>query len=91
VVATDRREGVRLSVIIPCLDAGDEITAQLDGLAEETWSEPWEVVVADNGSTDGTREIVSRYRELPQPPVDRRVRPARRLLRPERGRGGRPR
>src|SRR5215204_14430 len=50
-----------LTVVIPALDAADEIAGQLDALAAQEWDEPWEVVVADNGSTDGTRAVVERY------------------------------
>ncbi|HEY7707471.1 MAG TPA: glycosyltransferase [Gaiellaceae bacterium] len=51
----------RVSVIVPCLNAADTIGGQLDALARQEWDEPWEVVVADNGSTDGTREVVARW------------------------------
>src|SRR5215210_5003152 len=51
----------RLTVVIPALDAADDIAGQLDALAAQEWDEPWEVVVADNGSTDGTRAVVGRY------------------------------
>ena len=51
----------KLTVVIPALDAADDIAGQLDALAAQEWDEPWEVVVADNGSTDGTRAVVGRY------------------------------
>jgi glycosyltransferase involved in cell wall biosynthesis len=54
---------MRLSVIIPCLNAGKAIATQLEALASQCWSEPWEVIVADNGSTDETRAIAELYRE----------------------------
>jgi glycosyltransferase involved in cell wall biosynthesis len=54
---------MRLSVIIPCLNTAKTIATQLDALAGQYWSEPWEVIVADNGSTDETRAIAERYRE----------------------------
>jgi glycosyltransferase involved in cell wall biosynthesis len=53
----------KLSVVIPVLDAAEVISGQLDALAGQTWSQPWEVVVADNGSTDATLAVVERYRE----------------------------
>jgi glycosyltransferase involved in cell wall biosynthesis len=53
----------KLTVVVPALNAADDIAGQLDALAAQDWSEPWEVVVADNGSTDGTRAVVERYRD----------------------------
>jgi glycosyltransferase involved in cell wall biosynthesis len=54
----------RLSIIIPCFNASQAIPAQLEALAGQQWSEPWEVIVADNGSTDQSLAIVERYRGL---------------------------
>jgi glycosyltransferase involved in cell wall biosynthesis len=55
-----------LSVIVPCFNAADTISAQLEALAGQKWSRCWEVIVADNGSTDNTLGVVQRYRkELP--------------------------
>ena len=58
-----KRKIMKLSVIIPCFNAADTIAAQLEALADQHWSEPWEVVVSDNGSTDDSLKIVERYRE----------------------------
>jgi glycosyltransferase involved in cell wall biosynthesis len=51
----------KLSVVLPCLNAADTIRLQLDAMAAQEWSEPWELIVADNGSTDDTRAIVAEY------------------------------
>jgi glycosyltransferase involved in cell wall biosynthesis len=48
---------VTLSVVIPCLNGADVLPDQLDALARQEWDGSWEVVVADNGSTDGTAEV----------------------------------
>jgi GT2 family glycosyltransferase len=53
---------VRLSVVIAALDAGETIGNQLAALASQRWSQPWEVVVADNGSSDRTRDVVESFR-----------------------------
>ena len=53
---------MKLSVIIPCYNAAGTIAAQLEALANQHWSEPWEVIIANNRSTDDTRAIVERYR-----------------------------
>lgn len=63
---SDRNAGaekIKLSVIIPCLNAEDTVGAQLTALANQDWSEPWEVIIADNGSTDGTLEIARRFED----------------------------
>ncbi len=52
---------MKLSVIIPCLNVADSIATQLNALANQQWSEPWEVIVSDNGSTDGSMEVVKKY------------------------------
>lgn len=47
---------------MPCLDAAATVAAQLDALARQECSQPWEVVIVDNGSRDATLAIVERYR-----------------------------
>jgi glycosyltransferase involved in cell wall biosynthesis len=49
---------MKLSVVIPCLNAAETIGGQLDALRGQNWSEPWEVIIADNGSTDATVNII---------------------------------
>lgn len=55
---------MKLSVIVPCLNAEATLSIQLDALVREEWSEPWEVIVADNGSRDNSLAIAHHYREL---------------------------
>ncbi|MEI2580141.1 glycosyltransferase [Scytonema sp. PRP1] len=52
---------MKLSVIVPCFNAADTIAFQLEALAKQQCSEPWEIVVADNGSTDDTVAIIKQY------------------------------
>jgi glycosyltransferase involved in cell wall biosynthesis len=54
---------MKLSVIIPCYNAVDTIAEQLEALATQEWSEPWEIIVADNRSTDDSIAIVKQYQE----------------------------
>lgn len=42
---------MRISVIIPCYNAASTIGCQLEAIASQEWSQPSEVIVADNGST----------------------------------------
>lgn len=51
-----------LSVVIACFNGAETLSRQLDSLLGQPSSARYEVVVADNGSTDGSRELVERYR-----------------------------
>jgi len=50
-----------ISVIVPVRNGMPWLEEQLHALADQRCSEPWEVVVADNGSTDETRSVVERW------------------------------
>jgi glycosyltransferase involved in cell wall biosynthesis len=47
------------SVVMPVRDAAPTVVEQLDALARQDYRGAWELVVADSGSLDGTREIVA--------------------------------
>jgi len=51
-----------LSVVIPCLNAETLLPTQLQALARQHCPEKWEVIVADNGSTDRTRAVAESFR-----------------------------
>ncbi len=53
---------MKLSVVVPCLNAEATLGAQLAALSRQSWPGEWEVIVADNGSTDRSREIVESFR-----------------------------
>jgi cellulose synthase/poly-beta-1,6-N-acetylglucosamine synthase-like glycosyltransferase len=50
-----------VSVVIPVLNGAATLGRQLEALAGQTYDQPWEIVVADNGSTDGTVELVEAW------------------------------
>jgi GT2 family glycosyltransferase len=52
-----------ISVLLPCRNGAATIGAQLEALARQETTGPWELVVADNGSSDETLAIVERYRD----------------------------
>lgn len=52
----------KLSVVIPCLNAAATLGEQLEALAAQAYAGDWEVVMADNGSTDGSREVAESFR-----------------------------
>ena len=51
----------RVSVVIPVLNGADVISEQLEALTVQHYDGEWEVVVADNGSTDNLAEVVARF------------------------------
>ena len=53
--------GVRISVVIPARNEEQRLPAQLDDVLEQKWEGEWEVLVVDNGSTDGTAAVVNDY------------------------------
>jgi Glycosyl transferase family 2 len=74
----------RLTVVIACLDAGATLGTQLDALAAQECPVPWELLVCDNGSTDGSVALAESYADrLPVRVVDASARrgagPARNL------------
>ena len=50
-----------LTVVVPARNEERSLPAQLEALLGQQWSGSWEIVVADNGSTDGTADVVRRF------------------------------
>jgi glycosyltransferase involved in cell wall biosynthesis len=53
----------QVSVVVPCLNAAATLAETLESLAAQRCEASWEVIVADNGSSDDSRAIVARHRE----------------------------
>lgn len=54
-----RRPRPGMSVVIPARDAAATLAAQLESLDAQHYDGDWEVIVADNGSVDGTPSIAA--------------------------------
>ncbi|MFW0794045.1 glycosyltransferase [Gordonia sp. CPCC 205515] len=54
--AAERRVPDLVSVVIPVRNCLGTLDNQLEALAAQTYPRPFEVIIADNGSTDGLRE-----------------------------------
>ena len=50
-----------ISVVIACYEGGRTLSDQLDALVRQDLAEPFEVIVADNGSTDDSVAIARSY------------------------------
>jgi glycosyltransferase involved in cell wall biosynthesis len=60
-----------VSVVIPARNAARTLAEQLRALCEQDYAGAWDVVVADNGSTDGTADVARRWEtKLPLHVVD---------------------
>jgi glycosyltransferase involved in cell wall biosynthesis len=62
----DRRERPRpstVSVIIPAYNAAATLADQLEALAAQLYDGDWELVIVDNGSTDGTADLARSFRQ----------------------------
>lgn len=58
----EETESPEVSVIIPCYNDASTLSAQLDALAQQDCDRRWEVIVADNGSTDDLHAVIDVYR-----------------------------
>lgn len=52
-----------IAVVIPCFNAAATLADQLEALIRQTYPMPFEVVVADNRSTDGSAAIARSYQD----------------------------
>lgn len=60
--STARLGGFELvSVVIPVLNQAQTLPQQLEALAEQTYKGAWEVVVVDNGSSDGSPQVAAEW------------------------------
>ena len=48
-------------MIVPAYNAAATLAEQLQALATQQYEDDWEVVIVDNGSTDGTADLARRY------------------------------
>jgi glycosyltransferase involved in cell wall biosynthesis len=54
---------MQLSVVVPFLNESATLANQLLALSKQEWSKPWEVILADNGSTDGSLSIAEQFKK----------------------------
>jgi glycosyltransferase involved in cell wall biosynthesis len=50
-----------VSVVVPTRDRAGYLDVTLASLADQDFAEPYEVIVVDDGSRDGTQEVVARH------------------------------
>lgn len=49
------------SVIIACLNGAETLLETLDALTAQVWNQPWEIILADNGSTDDSAALFAAH------------------------------
>mgnify|MGYP000063559085 CR=1 FL=1 len=52
----------RVSVIMPTYNRADSLRRSIDSVIAQQWAD-WELVVVDDGSTDGTRALLDQVRD----------------------------
>lgn len=52
---------MKASVVVPVYNAQNEISRTLDALLEQDFERDYEIIPVDDGSTDGTKEILEKY------------------------------
>lgn len=52
---------MKISLIIPCYNAADTLADQLEAILDQPADFPFEIIVADNRSTDHSREVVCSF------------------------------
>lgn len=50
-----------VAILVPVFDEAQQVGEVIDRILEVRGSAPWEVVVVDDGSTDGTAEVLATY------------------------------
>jgi glycosyltransferase involved in cell wall biosynthesis len=50
-----------VSVVVPNLNGAATLPDQLEALAGQTYTGDWEVILADNGSTDTSADVVREW------------------------------
>lgn len=56
----DRSIDVAISVVIPMRNAAQTVARQVESLLEQDCPEPWELIIVDNGSDDGSAAVAWR-------------------------------
>lgn len=61
IMEENRTPTPQLSVVIACFNGEDTLRDQLVALADQPSVAPWELIIADNGSTDGSVELARSF------------------------------
>ncbi|GAA2557586.1 glycosyltransferase involved in cell wall biosynthesis [Neomicrococcus aestuarii] len=59
----------KISVVIPCFNAQKTLELQLRALEDQEAAPAFEIVLVDNGSTDGTRDVIRSFKDSTYLPV----------------------
>ena len=59
--APDGSDPVDISIVVPCRNGAGSLRGALESLVGQRWRRRWEIVLADNGSTDATCEVFAAF------------------------------
>ena len=54
---------MKISIVMACYNAEETLEPQLRALINQSWNQPWEIIIADNRCTDNSMAIVKEYQK----------------------------
>jgi GT2 family glycosyltransferase len=54
-----------VSVIVPVYNGAQDLPTQFERMVDQDFSQPWELIYVDNGSRDGSRELIKQFQAPP--------------------------
>lgn len=58
-----KADSLEVSVVVPCHNCAKLLSAELQALSQQTFKGNWEIIAVDNGSSDGTAELLREWQE----------------------------
>ena len=58
---TERKDFVKLSIVVPCYNEEENIPLLLERFGEVVSGKDMEVILVDNGSTDGSAHVLKEF------------------------------
>ena len=61
--ASSLNQSITVSIVIPCFNHGQYIQEALDSIDHQKINYNTEIIIVDDGSTDGSRDLLKKYED----------------------------